>query len=66
LNPIEQLWAISKGMLKRQRLMTEENLSSRIAEACNDILVSNLYVFSNHSIKWYKKYHSKHILFNKI
>jgi hypothetical protein len=66
LNPIEQLWAISKGMLKRQRLMTEENLSSRIAEACNDILVSNLYVFSNRSIKWYKKYHSKHILFNKI
>lgn len=49
LNPIEQFWAIVKGRLKRQRLMTEENLSSRIAEACNDIPVSNLYAFSDHS-----------------
>lgn len=49
LNLIEQFWAIVKGRLKRQRLMTEENLSSRIAEACNDIPVSNLYAFSDHS-----------------
>ncbi|EPB87867.1 hypothetical protein HMPREF1544_05396 [Mucor circinelloides 1006PhL] len=42
LNPIEQFWAIVKGKMKRHRLMTEENLSSRIADACNDIHFSDL------------------------
>lgn len=30
LNPIEQFWAMVKGKMKRDRLMSEENLSSRI------------------------------------
>ncbi|KAG1169111.1 hypothetical protein G6F36_012123 [Rhizopus arrhizus] len=33
LNPIEQFWALVKRKLKRDRMMTEENLSSRIADA---------------------------------
>lgn len=49
LNPIEQFWAIVKGKMKRHRLMTEENLSSRIADACNDIHFSDLYGFCDHS-----------------
>ena len=34
LKPVEQLWAIVEDKMKRDRLMTEENLSSRIADAC--------------------------------
>ncbi|KAG2226178.1 hypothetical protein INT45_003323 [Circinella minor] len=49
LNPIEQIWAIVKGKMKRDRLMNEENLSSRITDACNDILISDLNDFCNHS-----------------
>lgn len=49
LNPIEQFWAVVKGKMKRDRLMNEENLSSRITDACNDISVSDLYGFCNHS-----------------
>ncbi|KAG1166966.1 hypothetical protein G6F46_001288 [Rhizopus delemar] len=49
LNPIEQFWAIVKGKMKRDKLMNEENLSSRIGDACNDVLISDLYAFCNHS-----------------
>jgi transposase len=48
LNPIEQFWAIVKGKMKRHRLTTEENLSSKIAEACNVVLVSDLFGFASH------------------
>ena len=49
LNPIEQFWAIVKGKMKRDSLMTEENLYNRIADACNDVLISDLYGFCSHS-----------------
>ncbi|KAG1140519.1 hypothetical protein G6F37_009011 [Rhizopus arrhizus] len=49
LNPIEQFWALVKRKLKQGRMMTEENLSSRIADACNQVLISNLYGFASHS-----------------
>ncbi|KAG1515216.1 hypothetical protein G6F52_009738 [Rhizopus delemar] len=49
LNPIEQFWAIVKGKMKCDRLMSEENLSSRIGDACNDVLISDLYSFCSHS-----------------
>jgi transposase len=59
LNPIEQFWGVVKGKMKRDRLLAEENLSDRIADACNDVLISDLYDFCNHSkrqiIKCYKK-----------
>ncbi|KAG0735409.1 hypothetical protein G6F57_014291 [Rhizopus arrhizus] len=59
LNPIEQFWAIVKGEMKRDRLMSEENLSSRIGDACNAVLISDLYSFCSHSkrqiIKCYNK-----------
>lgn len=49
LNPIEQFWAIVKGKMKHGRLMTEENLSSTVTDACNDVLNSDLYGFCSHS-----------------
>lgn len=39
LNPIEQFWAIVKEYLKHYRMLIEENLSSRIADACNQALI---------------------------
>ncbi|KAG1173005.1 hypothetical protein G6F70_006988 [Rhizopus microsporus] len=38
LNPIEQLWSVYKSKLKREELLEEETLSSRIGDACNKIL----------------------------
>lgn len=49
LNPIEQFWGVVKGKMKCDRLLAEENLSGRIADACNDVLISDLYGFCNHS-----------------
>ncbi|KAG1174993.1 hypothetical protein G6F70_007946 [Rhizopus microsporus] len=49
LNPIEQFWALVKRKLKRGCMMTEENLSSRIADACNQVLINDLYGFASHS-----------------
>ncbi|PHZ09068.1 uncharacterized protein RHIMIDRAFT_207146, partial [Rhizopus microsporus ATCC 52813] len=49
LNPIERFWAIVKGRLKCHKLLTEERMSERIAEACNAIPVENLYNFASHS-----------------
>lgn len=49
LTPIEQFWAIVKGKMKHDRLMSEENLSSRIGDACNDVLIRDLYSFCSHS-----------------
>ncbi|EIE79795.1 hypothetical protein RO3G_04500 [Rhizopus delemar RA 99-880] len=51
LNPIEQFWAIVKGKLKGHRLMTEENLSSRIADAFADNLL--LFYFISMSSNFY-------------
>lgn len=49
LNPIEQFWALVKGKMKRHRLTDKENLSQRIADACENVLVSDLQGFCRHS-----------------
>jgi hypothetical protein len=49
LNPIEQFWAILKGKLKCHKLLNEEKMSDRIAEACNAIPAEILYNFASHS-----------------
>jgi transposase len=49
LNPIEQFWALVKGKMKRHRLMIEENLSQRIAEARNNVRFSDLKGIYGHS-----------------
>lgn len=42
LNPVENLWPAVKRMFKRDQLVEFENLSSRIAEACNEIPATEL------------------------
>ncbi|CEP09554.1 hypothetical protein [Parasitella parasitica] len=41
LNPIEQFWSICKSKLKREKLLKEETLTSRIGDACNQVLIAS-------------------------
>jgi transposase len=45
LNPIEQFWSICKSKFKREGLLQEEILSSRIGDTCNMIILSDLQGF---------------------
>lgn len=49
LNPTERFWALLKGKVKRHRLMNEENLSQSLADACNNVRLSDLHKFCRHS-----------------
>lgn len=49
LNPTEQFWSVCKSKLKRDRLLEEENLVTRIRDACNSILISDLQGFCRYS-----------------
>ncbi|EIE80821.1 hypothetical protein RO3G_05526 [Rhizopus delemar RA 99-880] len=51
LNPIEQFWSVCKSKLKREALLQEETLTSRIKEACNSVLISDLKGFCRYSQK---------------
>ncbi|KAI7905401.1 uncharacterized protein BX663DRAFT_429297, partial [Cokeromyces recurvatus] len=42
LNAIENFWALVRRKIKHENLMVEENLSERIADACNNVRVSDL------------------------
>lgn len=42
LNPIELFWSVYKGRLKREKLLDEETLTSRIWEGYNWILFNDL------------------------
>lgn len=50
LNPIEQFWSVCKSKLKRVPLLDEETLSTRIGDACNQILFSDLRGFCQYSM----------------
>ncbi|KAI7876055.1 hypothetical protein K492DRAFT_135768 [Lichtheimia hyalospora FSU 10163] len=49
LNPIEQFWSVCKSKLKREKLLDDETLSSRIADACNHIYISDCEGFCRYS-----------------
>lgn len=49
LNAIENFWAVVKGKMKRENLMTEETLSQKSADVCNNVRVSDLRAFCSHS-----------------
>jgi hypothetical protein len=51
LNPIEQFWSVSKSRLKREALLKEETLTSRIGEACNNVLISDPKGFCGYSVR---------------
>jgi len=50
LNPIKQFWSVCKSKMKREELLQEETLSSRIRDACNSILLSDLKGFCRYSM----------------
>ena len=50
LNPIEQFWSVCKSKLKREALLEEETLTSRIKFACNNVLISDLRDFCKYSV----------------
>jgi transposase len=50
LNPIEQFWSVCKSKLKREALLEEETLTSRIKVACNNVLISDLHGFCKYSV----------------
>ncbi|KAG1472540.1 hypothetical protein G6F56_001477 [Rhizopus delemar] len=50
LNPIEQFWSVCKSKLKRETLLEEETLTSRLRVACNNVLISDLRGFCRYSV----------------
>ncbi|KAG1415261.1 hypothetical protein G6F58_006563 [Rhizopus delemar] len=51
LNPIEQFWSVCKSKLKREPLLENETLTSRIRDACNSVLQSDLQGFCRYSVQ---------------
>lgn len=49
LNPVEQILSVRKSKLKREKLLKEETLTTRIGEACNSIYISDLQGFCQYS-----------------
>ena len=50
LSPIEQFWSVCKSKVKREALLKEETLSSKIRDACNHVLLSDLQGFCRYSV----------------
>ncbi|KAG1141000.1 hypothetical protein G6F37_005905 [Rhizopus arrhizus] len=50
INPIEQFWSVCKSKLKREAILEEETLTSRIKVACNNVLISDLRGFCKYSV----------------
>lgn len=50
LNPIEQFWSVCKSKLKRENVLKEETLTSRITKACNNICLSDMQGFCRYSV----------------
>jgi transposase len=42
LNPIEQFWSVVNNKVKRGTFSDNEDLKTRIAEVCNNVLVHHL------------------------
>jgi hypothetical protein len=50
LNPIEQFWSVCKSKVKKHRLLDEETLTTRIRDASNQVLISDLQGFCRSSM----------------
>lgn len=55
LNPTEQFWSIVKNKVKRSQFQDKEDLSTRIAEACNTVPREHLEAFVQHSVNVFEK-----------
>lgn len=62
LNPIEQFWLVCKNKLKRETLLSEETLTSRIQDTCNRVFLSDLKGFCRYSVSKFNDFvEYKHI-----
>ena len=59
LNPIEQFWSVVKNKVKRGVFSDNEDLKTRIAEACNNIPIHHLKAFIQHSCNQFDKCRNK-------
>ncbi|KAG0738811.1 hypothetical protein G6F62_007891 [Rhizopus arrhizus] len=59
LNAIKQFWSLVKGKMTRNKLLQSETMSSRIKDACEQVLLSDLYGFANHSKCQISKYYDR-------
>ncbi|KAG1473529.1 hypothetical protein G6F56_000907 [Rhizopus delemar] len=55
LNPMEQFWSVVKSKFKRGTISDNEDLKTRIAEACNNVPVHHLKAFIQHSCNQFDK-----------
>lgn len=49
LNPIEQFWSACRSKLRREPLLENETLSTRIQAACGQVLVGDIQEFCKYS-----------------
>ncbi|KAI8973051.1 hypothetical protein BDB01DRAFT_701248, partial [Pilobolus umbonatus] len=49
LNPIEQFWSVVTDKLRREKFLENETLTTRISDACNNILLQDLQAFCCYS-----------------
>ncbi|CEG73278.1 hypothetical protein RMATCC62417_08689 [Rhizopus microsporus] len=59
LNPIEQFWSVVKNKVKREIFSDNEDLKTRIAEACNNVPIHHLKAFIQHSCNQFDKCRNK-------
>ncbi|KAG0766830.1 hypothetical protein G6F57_007272 [Rhizopus arrhizus] len=50
LNPIEQFWSVVKNKVKRGTFSDDEDLKTRIADACNNVPIQHVKAFIQHSL----------------
>jgi transposase len=55
LNPIEQFWAKVKATVSRSKFNNDEDLKTRITEACNQVPVRELKAYVQHSVNTFEK-----------
>jgi transposase len=56
LNPIEQFWSIVKNKVKHSQFQTKEDLSTRIAGACNNVPPEHLRALAQHLVNIFEDY----------
>ncbi|KAG1154276.1 hypothetical protein G6F37_009600 [Rhizopus arrhizus] len=59
LNPIEQFWSAVKNKVKRGMFSDDEDLKTRIADACNNVPIQHVKAFIQHSCNQFEKCKNK-------
>lgn len=59
LNPIEQFWFVIKNKVKRGAFSDDEDLKTRIADACNNVPIQHVKAFIQYSCNQFEKCRNK-------